>query len=85
MITRQQVALIQLSALGLLTPPPSTPSKTDLLRAIREMGVLQIDTINVVNRSPYFVLWSRLGNYDPAWLEQIHKEEIGRASCRERV
>lgn len=74
MITRQQVALIQLSALGLLTPPPSTPSKTDLLRAIREMGVLQIDTINVVTRSPYFVLWSRLGNYDPAWLEQIHKE-----------
>jgi uncharacterized protein YcaQ len=32
------------------------------------MGVLQIDTISVVARSPYLVLWSRLGDYDPEWL-----------------
>ena len=73
MITRQQVALIQLSALGLLSPPLPNPEKSDLLRTIQQIGILQIDTINIVNRSPYFVLWSRLGNYDPNWLEQIHK------------
>ena len=38
------------------------------------MGALQIDTISVVARSPYLVLWSRLGDYNPAWLEQLHAE-----------
>ncbi|MBW6471702.1 MAG: winged helix DNA-binding domain-containing protein [Anaerolineaceae bacterium] len=74
MITRHQVALMQLSSLGLLTPPSSEPSKSDVLQTIRRMGILQIDTINVVNRSPYLVLWSRIGNYDPFWVEKTHEE-----------
>lgn len=73
MITRQQVALMQLSTLGLIKPPPPDVAKSDLLAAIRQLGVLQIDTISVVNRSHYLVLWSRLGNYDPTWVEQMHK------------
>jgi uncharacterized protein YcaQ len=74
MITRHQVALMQLSSLGLLTPPPAIPSKSDVIQTIRRMGVLQIDTISVVNRSPYLVLWSRLGNYDSSWLEETHSD-----------
>ena len=35
---------------------------------------MQIDTISVVARSPYFVLWSRLGSYKPAWLEELLAE-----------
>ena len=35
------------------------------------MALLQIDTISVVARSPYLVLFSRLGHYDPRWLEQL--------------
>jgi hypothetical protein len=65
---------MQLSSLGLLTPPPSKASKSGVLQTIRRMGILQIDTINVVNRSPYLVLWSRLGNYDPIWLEKSHAD-----------
>jgi uncharacterized protein YcaQ len=38
------------------------------------MGVLQLDTINVVSRSPYFVLFSRLGAYDQVWLEELLAE-----------
>ena len=38
------------------------------------MGLLQIDTINVVARSPYFVLWSRLGDYRLEWLEELLAE-----------
>jgi len=72
MITRHQVALMQLSSLGMLKPPPAEPSRSDVLRIIKQIGVLQIDTISVVNRSPYLVLWSRLGNYDPVWLEKTH-------------
>jgi uncharacterized protein YcaQ len=45
-----------------------------VLAAIRRMGVLQIDTISVVARSPYLVLWSRLGDYDPCWLDALLDE-----------
>jgi len=38
------------------------------------MGLLQIDTISVVARSPYLVLWSRVGDYTPGWLEELLAE-----------
>jgi uncharacterized protein YcaQ len=38
------------------------------------MGVLQIDTIHVVARSPYVVLWSRLGAYPQEWLTDLLAE-----------
>jgi uncharacterized protein YcaQ len=34
------------------------------------MSLLQIDTINIVARSPYLVLFSRLGHYPPQWLDE---------------
>ncbi len=37
--------------------------------AVLRMRLLQIDTIHVVARSPYLVLFSRLGAYPPEWLE----------------
>ena len=36
--------------------------------------MLQIDSISVVARSPYLVLWSRLGPYDPVWLDELLAE-----------
>jgi uncharacterized protein YcaQ len=38
------------------------------------MGALQIDTISVVARSPYLVLWTRLGDYELAWLDELLAE-----------
>src|SRR5215212_2126702 len=38
------------------------------------MEALQIDSIQVVARSPYLVLWSRLGDYDPRWLDELLAE-----------
>ena len=61
---------LHLAAQGMLQPRRQKASKDDVMAAIRAMGVLQIDTISVVARSPYLVLWSRLGDYDPAWLDQ---------------
>lgn len=64
------VRALMLAAQGLLQRPRRRAAKEDVLAAIRRMGALQIDTISVVARSPYFVLWSRLGAYEPRWLEE---------------
>jgi len=61
---------LHLAAQGLLQPRRRKARRDDVLAAIRQMGVLQIDTIHVVARSPYLVLWSRLGDYPQPWLEQ---------------
>lgn len=67
---------VHLHAQGLDRRPRRRAVKADVLAAIQRMGVLQIDTISVVARSPYFVLFSRLGAYDPAWLDELLAEGV---------
>jgi len=62
------------TALGLDARPRRAARKQDVLAAIRRMNILQIDTIHVVARSPYLVLWSRLGSYAPEWLDELLEE-----------
>lgn len=57
-------------AQGLLAPPRRRARSQDLVDAVQRMRLLQIDTIHVVARSPYLVLFSRLGDYPVEWLEQ---------------
>ncbi|MET1535746.1 winged helix-turn-helix domain-containing protein [Burkholderia sola] len=61
---------LHLAAQGLLTPPRRKATKSDVLDTIRRMAQLQIDTIHVVARSPYLVLFSRLGDFPPRWLDE---------------
>ncbi|MGA9619391.1 MAG: crosslink repair DNA glycosylase YcaQ family protein, partial [Serratia proteamaculans] len=61
---------LHLAAQGLLSPMKRKAKPDDVVAAIGRMGLLQIDTISVVARSPYLVLFSRLGDYQPEWLEQ---------------
>src|SRR5713101_8244548 len=60
-----------LAAQGLDAPPVAPAREEDVRAAIRRMGGLQIDSISVVARSPYLVLWSRLGAYEPRWLDEL--------------
>jgi uncharacterized protein YcaQ len=62
---------LMLAAQGLDRRPRRRAKKADVLAAIRRMGALQIDTISVVARSPYLVLWSRVGPYEPRWLDEL--------------
>ncbi len=62
-----------LASQGLLTQPAAPAVKTDIMPVIRQMQYLQIDTIQAVRRSQYLVLWSRLGDFDPAWLDEVHQ------------
>ena len=57
-----------------LDATPGRAAKEDVRGTIRRMGALQIDSISVVARSPYLVLWSRLGSYDPVWLDELLAE-----------
>jgi hypothetical protein len=63
-----------LAAMGLDRRPRRRARKADVFDAIRRMRVLQIDTISVVARSPYLVLFSRLGRFEPRWLDELLAE-----------
>src|SRR5215213_2898060 len=63
-----------LAAQDLGSPPRRPATRDDVLDTIRRIGVLQIDSISVVARSPYLVLWSRIGAYDPVWLDELLAE-----------
>ncbi len=65
-----QARNLHLAAQGLLTTPARGATALALRRCIARMRLLQIDTIHVVARSPYLVLFSRLGDYPMAWLDQ---------------
>lgn len=69
-LTAHQARLLQLGAQGLLMPPRRRARKADIAACVSHMAMLQIDTINVVARSPYLVLFSRLGSYPLPWLEE---------------
>ncbi|HEU0055515.1 MAG TPA: crosslink repair DNA glycosylase YcaQ family protein [Longimicrobium sp.] len=73
-LTPSAARALLLAAQGLDRRPRRRATKADVLATIRRMGVLQIDTISVVARSPYLVLWSRLGAYDPRWLDALLAE-----------
>jgi uncharacterized protein YcaQ len=65
---------LMIAAQGLDDKPKPRPTKKAVRSIIRQMHILQIDTINVIARSPYLVLWSRLGDYNPRWLEELLAE-----------
>lgn len=76
-LSLQQARNLHLEAQGLLGKPAPGASRKRLLAAIERMQLLQIDTIHVVARSPYLVLFSRLGAYPPDWLgEALERGEI---------
>jgi uncharacterized protein len=52
-------------AQGLASPRPrTTPNLGHVRRTVRTLGLLQIDSVNVVERAHYLTLFSRLGAYD---------------------
>jgi uncharacterized protein YcaQ len=73
-LTADAASRVMLDVMGLARPTRRAATKTDVHNAILQMRALQIDTISVIARSPYMVLYSRLGSYQGAWLEELLAE-----------
>ena len=70
-LSLQQARNLHLAVQGLLKPARARATRRRVLDTIAQMRLLQIDTIHVVARSPYLVLFSRLGAYAPRWLDEL--------------
>jgi len=68
-ITSAQARRIALAAQGFGRPAPAQPGQRQVNDLIRRLGVVQIDSVNVVSRTHYLPLFSRLGAYDRGHLE----------------
>jgi uncharacterized protein YcaQ len=71
-LSLQQARRISLAAQGFARPRPS--GKVDIRhirRAIRQIGLLQLDFVNVLVPAHYLVVYSRVGAYDRGRLNQL--------------
>ncbi|MDD9954911.1 MAG: winged helix DNA-binding domain-containing protein [Anaerolineaceae bacterium] len=54
-----------------LAAPANIADEDAIVNTVHALGSIQIDSLQVVARSQYLVLWSRLGCYDPAQLDAL--------------
>ncbi len=65
-----QARRLALAAQGFGQARPAAPGLRDLRRTVRRLGLLQIDSVNVVARAHLLPLFSRLGPYETALLDR---------------
>ena len=65
------VRVLFLQRQHLTRPRALTPTAGRLGRFVQDVGGLQLDSINVVDRAHYLTVWSRFGPYDRAWLDGL--------------
>lgn len=69
---------IALAAQGFGRPPAAEPGLRQVAAVVERLGVLQIDSVNVFERSHYIPAFSRLGAYDRALLDRLTTGGRGR-------
>ena len=74
-LSLREARRLMIGAQLLAGPVPKRPTRAKMLDTMRHLGAVQIDTINVVQRSHHIVLWSRLGNHPTGWLNELLAED----------
>ena len=69
-ITASQARCLAIAAQGLAGPRPLRPNRGHFRKMVDQLGVIQIDSVNVVARSHYLPPFARLGAFDPTHLEE---------------
>ncbi|MGH3507384.1 MAG: winged helix-turn-helix domain-containing protein [Nocardioidaceae bacterium] len=67
-LSRSQARRVALAAQGFLDPVHTPATMRTLTRTLLRTGVLQIDSVNVLQRAQFMPLYSRMGPYDVALL-----------------
>ncbi|MEJ2814522.1 winged helix-turn-helix domain-containing protein [Caulobacter sp. CCG-8] len=70
-LSHKQARRVALAAQGFADKRPAAPTRRHLIATIQRLALLQIDSVNVVSRSHYLPLFSRLGAYPRPLLEDL--------------
>ena len=87
-LSRAQARRVALAAQGFKDPRHTAPTMRTFNRTLGRTGVLQVDSVNVLQRAHYMPLFGRLGSYDrgcsiaPAIGLETHFDARGGRSMR---
>ncbi len=73
-LSKAQARRVALAAQGFLDPRHETPTMRTLSRTLARTGVLQVDSVNVLQRAHYMPLYSRMGPYDVELLRRASEQ-----------
>ena len=71
MLSNREARWLAIAAQGLDRPRPARATVRHLRSAVAKVGTLQLDAINVVERTQYLVPFSRIGAYDRMRLQTL--------------
>jgi uncharacterized protein YcaQ len=70
-LSRAQARRIALAAQGFGRPQPADVGTRQLRSLVERLGLLQLDSVNVFERSHYLPAFARLGAYDRSQLDKL--------------